>query len=1110
LRGEYLAPGKEREKQWLLKHAAELGGGYIALTAAYENSTDVALTCLRRWPEQAEDVVRECSLGVLRPGCLGQRLLDNRASGGPPQDVIAIHAISAAASAVQSRGALTIANVHICGEGYAGKSMTRQALLECFNSSFGLFLSSALPDIPSKEGRTLGMVCESLDRSVWLSELTTRMRIHDYGGQEAFRVNHASYLSAPNSVYLLVVPLWDMRPRTANKSQRVDEPMELEYIVEKYRDWLKFINSVVPESTGKVQCITVLNFARQFDALSAHKKTYTAENAITRLLEVQDVFCASSQCKVEFVAAPLTVNSNDATSVREHIVPQLWKAIDALQGAPVLVSPVVQAVVDDLLVPGRWPLFCEESELQTKLQATIRASLRLDPVLDSDPAVKDKVLSTVAEIAQDRLQARGDIIVFTTQNATKSSEKPAGSPQTSPRISINHPNWLSEQVLGDLFKPDTFTDGAGVRDILLTHDRITAVSLPAGASLTPSQRQLLPKLLQHIGACLPVTYADGAFRTVDTDTDTEDGTPPQHYFPAFNVTRMDATHALPWRDPVHVIVRMFKLKDPTTTVLPPGYFPALKVHIVSLYHGSNLIQLYHNGMALEMARGLRVIVRGGTDDTSFTLEVEAKADRSGECTVSAWEEMLKVRALVVKDAGWLKNVPLDEYGVHPERRQAIARPVSELDPLAQAGKLCPEDEPFYFGLGKADALASLRELVLTGFTRVERKLQQLRGESRETLRGLLLLHARSVTAQSDGDAGGGEPVTDVELDSLWSDAERAVRARNLEAGELRAPLAAECRQLVNDEVRAIQAELEGTQHRLEQLQTAVVTEHTLQEERRRRAEREQQVVAGELRVVQAALLEQDVRVDSLEMVVRTVETVQDNDHYSVYDVPFLAEVIPADGKGTWKDAVRRQLCDVVRMHFCCPACGLRAASGKNHHGYMISVPKGWVRTAVITLEVTLLALQVASLFTPLPLPRLAEIVQYLPLDTSASQVMLDVVAHLQEQTKDRATEPTAQQQVSDWLTAQRQLQAQTLKKIQSPQAGQVPSTVPQKPVITRNHVAAVRELLIQAKDKIPPEHSGLVFAEHAGSKECAWVCASCKDKFVQEGKKCLKIEMDFN
>jgi hypothetical protein len=802
----------------------------------------------------------------------------------------------------------------------------------------------------------------------------------------------------------------------------------------------------------------VLNFARQFQN-TKRLRTYTQDEAIVKLLEVQDVFKASPQCMLEFVEAPpILTNSIVAASVQKRVVPELWKAIEALQDAPVPVSSIVQAVVDDLQVPGRWPLFCDESELHSRLKAAVKANTGLPAELARNPVVRDKVITTVADITQDRLQALGDIIVFSTHKKEKHSSH-AGQSDTRNGISINHPNWLSEQVLGDLFKPDTFVDGAGVRDILLTHDRITAVSLPAGASLTPSQRQLLPKLLQHIGACLPVTYADGAFHTIDTDVDADGGTCPRHYFPAFNVTRMDASHAVPWRDAVHVIVRLFKLKDPTTTVLPPGYFPALKVHIVSLYHGSNLIQLYQNGMALEMARGLRVTVRGGTDDTSFTLEVETRADRSGECTASAWEEMLKVRAVVVSDAGWLKNVPLDEYGVHPDRRQAIVRPISELAQLARAGKLFPENAPFYFGLGKADALANLRELMMAGFTKFERELQKLRAESRETLRGMLLLHACRVTASSAGEnATGGDSMSDAELDSLWSEAERAVRARNVEAAELRKALAGQCRQMVEGEVRAIEVELEETQRRLEQLESTMCT----------------------------------------------VQTVQENDHYAVYDVPFLAEVVPAEAKGTWKDAVRRQLCDILRLYFYCPACGLRAASGKNHHGYLLAVPKGWVRTAVVTLEVTLFALQVVSFFTPVPLPRLAEIVQYLPVDTSASQVMLDVVAHLQERANDKDTESTAQLQVSDWLTAQRKLQAQHPMP--------APSQAPQRPVVTRKHVVAVRELLLQAKESIPPKHSGLVFAEHEGlkSKECAWVCAGCLDKFVKEGKKCLKIEVELN
>jgi hypothetical protein len=406
-------------------------------------------------------------------------------------------------------------------------------------------------------------------------------------------------------------------------------------------------------------------------------------------------------------------------------------------------------VVDDLQVPGRWPLFCDESELQTKLQSTIRANLRLGPDIGSDPTVEDKGVKTIAEITQNRLQSRGDIIVFSAQDTATGCDKPAVSSRRE-GISINYPNWLSELVLGNLFKPGTFMDGADTTELLLTHDRITAVSLPKGASLTSSQRQLLPKLLQHIGACLPVTYTKGEFRTSCLDTSVEGETSPRLYFPAFNVTRVDTSHAVPWRDPVHVIVCMFKLKDPTTTVLPPGYFPALKVYIVGLYHGSNLILPYQNGMALEVARGLRVIVRGGKDDTSFTLEVEVDVDGTGVCTVSAWDEMLRVRATVVIDAGWLKNVPLDEYGVHPKRRNAIGRPISELARLAQAGKLRPEDEPFYFGAGRVDGLNGIVE---AGFARMDDKLDALAALAKTGFTTLSAHVKMSVEAVQRAEAG---------------------------------------------------------------------------------------------------------------------------------------------------------------------------------------------------------------------------------------------------------------------------------------------------------------------------------------------------------------------
>jgi hypothetical protein len=1050
---------------------------------------------------------------------------------------------------VQGRGALTVANVHICGEGYAGKSMTKNALLKSISSSPAIRLfSSELPDIALEDGRTLGMASTLLETGGVLTK-RVRVLIQDYGGQEAFRVNHASYLSAPNSVYLLVVPLWDMRPQQGSPSESVDKPMPLNYIVEKYGEWLKFINSVVPESAGKVQCITVLNFARRFQALPSNKKTYTVEKAVIRLKEVQDVFKASPQCRLEFVETlPIPVNSIVPASVQKRVVPELWKAIEALQEAPVPVSPIVQVVVNDLQVPGRWPLFCDECELQTKLQATIRDNLRLDPVLDSDAAVKDNVISTVAEITQDRLQARGDIIVFSTQNTPKSPGQPTGSQKAGQRISINHPNWLSEQVLGDLFKPATFTDGAGVRDILLTHDRITAVSLPKGASLTPSQRQLLPKLLQHIGACLPVKYVDGAFRTIDTDADADNETPPQHYFPAFNITRMDASHAVPWRDPMHVIVRMFKLKDPTTTVLPPGYFPALKVHIVSLYHGSNLIQLYQNGMALEMARGLRVIVRGGTDDTSFTLEVEARADRSGECTVSAWEEMLKVRAVVMSDAGWLKNVPLDEYGVHPlpEHRQAVARPISELAPLAQTGKLCAEDEPFYFGAGRVDVLNRLKGIVEAGFARMVDKLdalaalakagftplcahvkmsveaaQRAEASNKVVLESLLRVLAQTPRAH-DTPADAGDQEEDVEAE-LWAEraqlflTEHTARLQTAEmtqADQLRSmkeeilsafhtavsQVQTDTRKLLEDTEAARSAEVKDALKQVLSDELALLQQCVA--DGREESRQALQQLAEKLNTTMPSELHRELEYIRQEL--KAVRTVQDNTLYGVYDVPLLPIITHYEGKGVL-DAVKGLAYESWTLHFACPVCAKPAASGPKGEGYKLQATHAWVRHVNKAVSLGLKALSVISLVTPLPLPGLGTLADYLP--TASLDALVSSVDDRLE---------TTQKQLQG-VEKGANTSAHSVGKL--PNAAAAVSTAAADPAaalspvrVDLDYVGTIREVLLALKEA-PPQlrHAGLVRAVCREKGECAWVCkaSTCRALFEEKGVVCQKIKMEF-
>jgi hypothetical protein len=1141
-----LAPGQEEEKQWLLETflGPDSNGAYRAVIAALINETDVALTCLRRWPDLAGEVLRECSAGappVRRHGFLCQRLSDHRASNGALEDVVAIHAVEAVTFVVQARSALTVAHVHLCGEGCAGKSMTKKALFQSFNSSPVIrVFSSKLNDISLQEGRTLGMNSSPLDTGGWIRK-RVRVLIRDYGGQEAFRVNHASYLAAPNSVYVVVVPLWDMRPREDNPAERVDRPMQLKYIVDRYCDWLKFINSVVPEAGRKVQCITLLNFARQFKNYSTHKKTFTLEQAIIELEKVQCVFRASPQCRLQFVdASPIPVNSIVPASVQKRLVPELRKAIEALGETPVPMSPILQAVLDDMAVEGNWPLCCDEGELRTKVQGVVEDSVTFSEEVESDKAAKGKVLRSIVDITQDGLQSRGDIIIFSVQSHGKDSNDAAGSEKLGKRISINHPNWLSEQVLGDLFKPDAFHGGAAaVRDILLTHDRIANVPLPEGTVLTDAQRQLLPKLLQHIGACLPVTCENGEFRTIDTDTDAGDGAPPRHYFPAFNVTRMDATHAVSWKDPVHVIVRQFKLRDPSTTMLPPGYFPALKVHIVGLYHGSNRVWLYQNGMELKMSHGLRVIVRGNDDDTSFTLEVETKADSSGECTASAWEELQRVRAVVVSDAGsWLKNVPLDEFGLHPEDRLAKGRPICELEPLVQTGQLSKEDEPFYFGDGRVDVLSVVR----AGFAKVEDKLDAL-AVLAKTEFTTLSAHVKESAEAAQGAEAGNKAVLECLLRVLAKAPSTCIEGKALNTTErqdedVETQLWAERAQVfLNIHTVRLQAAALKRADQLSKMKEEIVTafneavENVQNDTLKKLGEREatrsataidalKQALSAELAQLQRSVTEsQDVQRKALEQLaakvdttaptelhrelqhicreLQIVRTVQNNTLYGVYEVPLLPVIARYESEGVL-DAVKGLAYETWTLHFACPVCAQPAPSGPRGEGYKLQATHEWVRRVNKAVALGLKALSVMSLLGPVPLPGLGKLADYLPtgsldkLTKGAEKALKNAQKSLKKVQKGANISAQAMGELFDAAIAADL--AATLSPVR----------------VDLDYVKAIREVLLALKETPPTVvHAGLERVICEETKECAWVCKTCKDQFMQEGVACQRIKMGF-
>jgi hypothetical protein len=1128
LRAEYLAPDKVREEQWLREHFHELGEGrFAAVMAAFFDMTERALQYLRRWPDQAADVVRECSLGVVRPGCLGQRLLNNRSSGGTPRDVIAIHAVSAAASAVQGRGALTVANVHICGEGYAGKSMTRQALMKSFNSSIRLLLSSTLPDIPLEDGRTLGMVSASLERASWLSGDTVRVLFHDYGGQEEFRANHAAHLAAPNSVYLLVVPLWDKRPGPNH-----NKPMELEYIVEKYRTWLKFINTIVPASEHKAQCVTVLNFHRQFTAARGN-----VDAVVSRLTAVKNNFKASPGCKLTFVAAPILVNSNISASVHKRLLPTLKAVVADLAQLPVPIAPAVQTVLADMQVKDKWPLFSYESDLQALLRAAIHEKHSPSAALVSYPAVAEEVVRTIAEIMQGLLESRRDIVVISVQGGG--------------RISINRPNWLTEQLLGSLFDPRKRPDINQAAALRAVQHQGEPTHLLSGAdihraveaTLDASTRAMLdahfiPKLLQHLGVCIPVVVGSNGFARGVAEGD--DLARVMHWVPAFSTTAMADKHAIVLPNADHVVARQFKLADPEFCLFPPGYFSSLSVDIVSLYNRTNLVQLFEDGMCLRSGDdSFQIVVRRTVDEKSFVVTV-ATAGTAPDSSLAFDTMQTITKQFILGENGnssssWRGNVQVREFGLHPTLlTEAGAIPLEAvlerlLDPQQRGENLA-----FYCGLERhreRGLVPCLLQEVLARLAAVDRKLDQQHGEVVSRLEaladGVSALCVRAEAAEEALQrAEGMGAASQEQLASLIEVLSAALPAAGPEAATegSDAPAVGKVAQslaqhrdrlhrapqggLSNAQLQQMKEEIVGEFSRLaEGMQRAAYEQ--LRQAEAAQAQRLQQLLdrnrasaVADLEAAMEALRVQQSQMQSvggiptdvtellqqLQASLDAVRAAQDADSYGLHEVPLLLEVVAAQPTGTVRDAAKRCLYEVHRLHFYCPACGTRAASGPNKHGYELRSTRGWVQQAARVLKVTLFALQVASLVTPLPLPRLAELAELLP--TSDAQAVAGALDFVRKQVQGNATATNGA--VRD--AVEKQLTPAQLQALS----------------VTREHVSSVRALLLKAGDSIPPKDSGLAPVVCASTRECAWVCDKCRDTYRERGNACLAVKISLD
>jgi hypothetical protein len=228
-----------------------------------------------------------------------------------------------------------------------------------------------------------------------------------------------------------------------------------------------------------------------------------------------------------------------------------------------------------------------------------------------------------------------------------------------------------------------------------------------------------------------------------------------------------------------------------------------------------------------------------------------------------------------------------------------------------------------------------------------------------------------------------------------------------------------------------------------------------------------------------------------------VRTFQENAEFGVFDMPLLPVFSEPGSKG-FTGTLQRAVFSVYRVHFLCPVCGLSAESGNNKSGYKLLVPGEWTLRMVAAMKFALMALQILSLITPVPLPHLTDLTQYLPAELRKDADLVDLFDHVKSQ---------MQSSFDKWESNK-----VTNQNINAAQVTTHHMKAVDQVSVDRDHINLVKSLFILFNDE-NISHSGLRRAYRSSDGSCCWVCEnpdrSCYDKFMTQGPSCLSISLKF-
>ena len=441
-------------------------------------------------------------------------------------------------------------SVHLCGDSRAGKTTLRRSLYHCIRNNFGLLsLPATLKMPPNYLESTIGLEKELISKRYGINEYV----LYDYGGQEEYHINHSSHLaSGPGSVYVVVVALAVVDDNNIIRPRGNQDEQECALLVERYKFWLRFINSVAaPESL----VYTLLNFQSVAAPAFSHA-----------------------------VLSDLVRYQQHAISNRQLRNLRFWKDVcvcDLVRIKDVYSSSFFHDIEKSVMRKSSTTLTCGMS-------AARRMASSLPKVLPLSQFKEDHLSRALLEISHVR-DARTCLPLKEWESLSSFllSETVNGLLSSGDILGINGYvvtdfNWLTRNVLGIIFRRGWLKAGSQPNHVtnfaLSSHaiEHITGLR-----SNFEGDVDALPMLLEQLHVCK-------RFEMHSSET--------RYWFSAFRPLPRPR-EVLLMKDPVRIVRRRFYLND--DYIFPPGYFADLCIKITKLDSSSHEFSLWEDGMKFE-------------------------------------------------------------------------------------------------------------------------------------------------------------------------------------------------------------------------------------------------------------------------------------------------------------------------------------------------------------------------------------------------------------------------------------------------------------------------------------------------------------------------------